>query len=86
MVISVDMHVSEFSSVFYGYCSQYYFHHKYNTAKVHGQATDGRESGSKEKKTGKLSFINATRCRHNHKTQYELNVSKNYLFTESVNI
>ena len=31
LVISVDMHVNEFSSVFYGYCSQYYVHHKYNT-------------------------------------------------------
>ena len=31
LVISVDMHVNEFSSVFYGYCSQYYFLHKYNT-------------------------------------------------------
>ena len=31
-------------------------------------------------------FINATRCRHNHKTRYELNVSKNDLFTDSVNM
>ena len=30
--------------------------------------------------------MNATRCRHNHKTRYELNVSKNDLFTDSVNI
>ena len=39
-----------------------------------------------KKKPDKLSFINATHCRHNHKTRYELNVSKNDLFTDSVNI
>ena len=39
-----------------------------------------------KKKPDKLSFINATRRRHNHKTRYELNVSKNDLFTDSVNI
>ena len=27
-----------------------------------------------------------SRCRHNHKTRYELNVSKNDLFTDSVNM
>ena len=40
----------------------------------------------KKKKPDKLSFINATLCRHNNKTRYELNVSKNDLFTDSVNI
>ena len=44
------------------------------------------ENHIKKKKTDKLSFINATRCRHNHKTRYELNVSKNDLFTDSVNM
>ena len=34
-----------------------------------------------KKKTDKLSFINATRCRHNHKTRYELNVRTTYLRT-----
>ena len=79
-----------------------------STAKVYDLATDGRESHSKEK-PDKLSSINTTRCRHNHKTRYELNdiyqplrssriwhmvnflsnelnVSKNNLFTDSVNI
>ena len=39
-----------------------------------------------KKKTDKPSFINVTRCRHNHKTLYELNVSKNDLFTDFVNM
>ena len=57
----------------------------YTTRGAFDLATDGRESCSKEK-PDKLSFINATRCRHNHKTRYELNLSKNDLFTDSVNI
>ena len=39
-----------------------------------------------KRKTRQTSFINATRCRHNHKIRYELNVSKNDLFTDSVNM
>ena len=32
-----------------------------------------------QKKNPTNSFINETRCRHNHKTRYKLNVSKNDL-------
>ena len=39
-----------------------------------------------KKKTDKLSFINATRCLQNHKTKHELNVSKNDLLPDSVNM
>ena len=54
-----------------------------SSTKVHDLASNGRESHSKEK-PDKLSFINATRRRHNHKTRYELNVSKNDLFTDTL--
>ena len=37
-------------------------------------------------KPDKLSLINETRCRQNHKTRYKLNVSKNDLFTDFVNM
>ena len=56
-----------------------------SSTKVHDLSSDGRESHSKEK-PDKLSFINVTCCRHDHKTHYELNVSKNDLFTDSVNM
>ena len=39
-----------------------------------------------QKKNPTNSFINATRCRHNHKTRHELNVSKDDLFTDSINM
>ena len=57
----------------------------FSSTKVHDLASDGCESHPKEK-PDKLSFTNATRCRHNHKTRHELNVSKNDLFTDSVNM
>ena len=44
------------------------------------------ENHIQKKKPDKLYFIIATRCRHNHKTRYEPNISKNDLFTDSVNI
>ena len=52
---------------------------------VHDLFSNGRELYSKGK-PDKLSFINETRCRHNHKTRYKLNVSKNDLFTDSDNM
>ena len=39
-----------------------------------------------QKKNPTTTFINATRCRHSHKTRDKLNVSKNDLFTDSVNM
>ena len=60
-----------------------------SSTKVHDLSSDGRESHSKEK-PDKLSFINAIRSRHNHKSGFydcgELNVSKNDLFSDSVNM
>ena len=53
--------------------------------KVHDLFSNGRELYSKGK-PDKLSFINETRCRQNHKTCYKLNVSKNDLFTDSDNM
>ena len=56
-----------------------------SSTKVHDLFSNGREWHSKGK-PDKLSFINATRCRQNHKTRYKLNVSKNDLFTDFVNM
>ena len=44
------------------------------------------ENYIQKEKPDKLSFINETRCRHNHKTRYKLNVSKNDLFIDSDNM
>ena len=56
-----------------------------SSTKVHDLFSNGRELYSKGK-PDKLSFINETRCRQNHKTRYKLNVSKNDLFTDSDNM
>ena len=56
-----------------------------SSTKVHDLFSNGRELYSKGK-PDRPSFINETRCRHNHKTRYKLNVSKNDLFTDSDNM
>ena len=56
-----------------------------SSTKVHDLFSNDRELFSKGK-PDKLSFINETHCHQNHKTRYKLNVSKNDLFTDFVNM